>query len=63
MSDDLSMREPADPTKINVYEEWELTYWVKLLGTTEADLRQAVMAVGPKTDAVRTHLGKRQTQS
>lgn len=63
MSDDLSMRQPEEPTQINVYEEWELTYWTKLLGTTEGNLRDAVKAVGPKTDAVRTHLGKRQTQS
>jgi hypothetical protein len=63
MSDDLFMRRPADPTQVNVYEEWELMYWSRLLGTTEEQLREVVKAVGAKTEAVRTHLGKRQTPS
>ena len=53
---------PGDRTRINVHEEWELSYWTKLLGVDENDLRQAVQQVGPGTDAVRTHLGKRHTQ-
>ena len=57
---DLSKREPADPTQINLHEEWELSYWVKLLGTTENELRSAVHKIGPHSDAVRRHLGKRQ---
>ena len=63
MSDNLSIQKPVDPNGINIHEEWELTYWTKLLGTSEGDLREAVMAVGPKTEAVRKHLGKRQTPS
>jgi hypothetical protein len=63
MPDTLSTQKPADPNQINVHEEWELTYWAKLLGASEVDLRDAVTAVGPKTDAVRQHLGKRQTAS
>jgi uncharacterized protein DUF3606 len=61
MIDELSEKHPADPDQINVYEEWELSYWTQLLGTTQSDLRNAVAAGGPKTDAVRKHLGKRQT--
>jgi hypothetical protein len=60
MSDDLSRQKPADPNRINIHEEWELAYWTKLLGTTEGDLRNAVQAVGPHTDAVRKHFDKRQ---
>ena len=63
MSDELLSRAPANPDQINLHEEWELTYWTKLLGTSEGDLRNAVQAVGPKTDAVRKHLGKRQTRT
>ena len=63
MSDDLASREPRDRTKINVHEEWELTYWAKLLGVSEGDLRKAVTEVGPGTDAVRTHFDKRQGHS
>ena len=62
MADELSDRKPEDPNRINVHEEWELTYWTKLLGTTEQDLRSAVKAVGPHSDAVRQHLGKRHSQ-
>ena len=61
MSEDLSRDKPADPNRINIHEEWELAYWAKLLGASAQDLRAAVAAVGPKTDAVRTHLGKRHT--
>ena len=63
MPDQNSKREPADLGRINVHEEWELVYWAKLLGTNEKDLREAVIAVGAKTDAVRMHLGKRQSQA
>ena len=62
MADELSDRKPANPDRINVHEEWELTYWVKLLGTNEQDLRSAVNAVGPQSEAVRRHLGKRHSQ-
>ena len=62
MADESSERKPDDPGRINLHEEWELTYWVKLLGTNKRDLRSAVRAVGPQSDAVRQHLGKRQSQ-
>jgi hypothetical protein len=62
MADESSERKPDDPGRINLHEEWELTYWVRLLGTNERDLRSAVKAVGPQSDAVRQHLGKRQSQ-
>ncbi|HVY08143.1 MAG TPA: DUF3606 domain-containing protein [Burkholderiales bacterium] len=57
-----SAKQPADTGQVNLHEEWELAYWVKLLGASEDDLRHAVQAVGPKTDAVKAHLGKRHTQ-
>ncbi len=59
---DRPLKQPGDRTRINVHEEWELTYWTKLLGVNETDLREAVEEVGPTTEAVRTHLGKRHTQ-
>lgn len=39
MSDDLKNRGPADRSRVNVHEKWELEYWTKTLGCTEADLR------------------------
>ncbi|WP_334165278.1 DUF3606 domain-containing protein [Achromobacter mucicolens] len=57
MSDDLSKRGPQDRSRINVNEAHE-RYWTQALGVTEAQLREAVKAVGPSATAVREHLGK-----
>lgn len=58
MTDDLTKRGPADRSKINVHEPWELEYWTKALGVSADALRKAVTAVGPGAAAVRKHLGK-----
>lgn len=56
--DNLKIRRPADATKVNVNEPWELAYWTKTFGVTEIQLRAAVKAVGVTVAAVRKHLGK-----
>ena len=58
MPDDLSNRGPADRSRINVNEPWEVRYWCKDLGCTEQQLRDAVKAAGVMADAVRRHLRK-----
>lgn len=58
MPDDRSIRGPADRSRINVHESYELSYWCRELGCTESQLRQAVQAVGPMVANVRRHLGK-----
>ncbi|CAB3846688.1 hypothetical protein LMG26689_01757 [Achromobacter animicus] len=58
MSDDLSKRGPQDRSRINVNEPHELRYWTQALGVSEAQLRDAVKAVGPSATAVREHLRK-----
>jgi hypothetical protein len=58
MSDNLGRTQPEDPTKINLHQEWEIRYWCKVLGVTEAKLREAVRAVGNSVAAVRRYLGK-----
>lgn len=58
MSDDKSKAGPADRTRINVKEDYELHYWTQALGVSADELRAAVKAVGPMADAVRQHLGK-----
>ncbi len=58
MSDDKSKAGPADRTRINVNEDYELRYWTQELGVSADELRAAVKAVGPMADAVRQHLGK-----
>ena len=58
MSDDTTKRNPQDASKINVHESWELTYWTKKFGVTDAELKAAVEAVGPGAKKVEEHLGK-----
>lgn len=58
MSDDLKNRGPQDRSRINVNEPWELRWWCSHFGVTEAQLREAVKAVGVMADAVRRYLGK-----
>ena len=58
MSDNLNDRGPKDRQRINVHEKWELDYWTKTLGVTEAELIEAVTAVGVTVPAVKVKLGK-----
>ena len=58
MPDDLHNRGPADRARINIHEPWEVKWWTKELGVTEAQLKAAVAAVGVSAAAVRKHLGK-----
>ena len=58
MSDDLTIRGPQDPTKVNVNEPWEVRYWCKHWSVTETELKAAVTAVGTSRKAVANKLGK-----
>jgi hypothetical protein len=58
MADDTTKRGPADRTRINVNESWELRYWMDTLGVTEQQLRDAVKKVGVMVADVRKELGK-----
>ena len=40
-------RSPADPTRVNLAEEWEVRWWCDRFGCTEVALRRAVDDVGP----------------
>jgi hypothetical protein len=57
MSDDLTRRKPEDPNKININQSWEVDYWTKTLGASEARLKEAVKAVGPMVSDVKRYLG------
>lgn len=46
MTDNLKIKAPEDPTKINLNQSWEVSYWTTKFGITEVKLRQAVKAVG-----------------
>jgi len=58
MSDNLQIRRPQDPAKINLREAWEVQYWTTKWGVPRAQLEAAVRAVGTGTAAVARHLGK-----
>jgi hypothetical protein len=58
MSDDKSIRGPADGKRINVNEEYEVQYWTTELEVTEDKLRDTVKKVGVMAADVRKALGK-----
>jgi hypothetical protein len=58
MNDDLRLRGPADRSRINIHEDWEVRWWTQHFGVTSEQLRAAVGAVGVMAADVRRHLGK-----
>lgn len=58
MPDNLKIKQPEDPKKINVHEQWELKYWTNKFGVTEAKLKEAVKAVGVQVSDVEKYLKK-----
>ncbi|WP_456312443.1 DUF3606 domain-containing protein [Pseudomonas shirazensis] len=57
-NDNLKKKIPQDASKISLTESWEVDYWCKELGITEAKLQEVVKAVGHSAAAVRKYLGK-----
>jgi len=58
MPDDKSKAGAADRSRISLSEDYEIRDWTKSLGVSEAELREAVDAVGNTPDAVRAYLNK-----
>jgi len=58
MADDKRNTGSPDRDRINLSEDYEVQYWTKELGISEAQLRSVVAAVGNTAKAVRAHLGK-----
>jgi hypothetical protein len=56
MADDLSTRGPADRSRVNVNEQWEVRYWTRKFGCDEKQLKAAVTAVGVMADKVKAYL-------
>jgi hypothetical protein len=55
--DDLKKKGPADRSKINMNEDYEVKYWTKELGISKDKLQKVVNKVGSSADAVRKELG------
>jgi len=56
MADDKSKTGPADASRINVNEDYEVQYWTKKFGCSAEELRAAVKAVGASASAVEKRL-------
>lgn len=61
MPDDPENRGPADRSRINVHEDYEVRYWTKVLGCSEADLKECVRKVGVMVDKVRICIEAKKT--
>ena len=58
MSDDPSKRGPADRSRVNIHEAYEVRYWCEKWGVTPEQLKTCVGKVGPMVKDVATCLGK-----
>jgi hypothetical protein len=58
MSDDKTKRGPRDADRVNVNEDYEVRYWTKKWGVTEAQLKDAVRRAGLMARDVAKALGK-----
>jgi hypothetical protein len=58
MSDDPTKKGPADSSKINMHEEYEVRYWTEKFGVTKDRLQMAVDKVGNSAEKVKAALGK-----
>jgi len=58
MSDNLKIKQPQDPNRINIHQDWELTYWANKFGISQARLITVVKLVGVMVEDVKKHLNK-----
>ena len=58
MADDKTKKGPADSSRINISEDYEIAYWTDALGVSKEKLEDAVKQVGPSVKAVKEHLNK-----
>lgn len=58
MADDKTHVGSPDRDRISLGEDYEVRDWMQSLGVSEAELREAVDAVGNSADAARAYLKK-----
>lgn len=56
--DYIQRRVPADLSRIDIREQWQITFWTLELRTTQERLTRAVREAGPEADRVRAWLEK-----
>ena len=59
MTDDKPQRSPADRSRINVHEQYEVEYWTKKFGCTPGELEKAVKTVGVMAGEVEAYFWTR----
>lgn len=59
MSDDKSKRVPADSSRINIHEDYEVRYWCQKFSCTREQLLHAVGAIGAMAENVERYLEAR----
>ena len=59
MRDDRVASQAGEPVRIRVSDSWDRKYWAGHFKVTEAQLREAVRAVGTSAEAVRKYLRAR----
>ncbi len=57
MADDLKQTGSRDDQRIDVNQDYELTYWSKKFGVSRDQLREAVAKAGPMVKNVERVLG------
>jgi len=55
----LKYRRPADTSRVQIEQDWEVKYWADRFGVSRDKLRSAVATAGSDVEAVRTLLRKR----
>jgi hypothetical protein len=58
MPDDKTKRGPADASRVNIHEDYEVRYWCGKWGCTEQQLKACVARVGVMAKDVAKCLGK-----
>jgi len=56
MADDKTKKGPADSSRVNVNEDYEVAYWTDVFDCTKQELEKAVEKVGTSSKAVRDYL-------
>lgn len=58
MADDKTKKGPADSSRVNISEDYEVSYWTDTLGCTKEELAEAVKKAGTSVKAVREYLSR-----
>jgi hypothetical protein len=58
MADDLTNRGPADRSRINMHEDYEIRYWTKALGVSKDELQRLVDKHGNSAAKIKEALEK-----